>query len=114
MQRLTIFGRSFNESGYQSRHEEKSLLALAQQQERGLAFSRATRLRQLRVNHQTVAILHQHMALVNQFGFAALPLLKQSQVTVSGRLMRFIRAFLAVKVNRRIAGIVRQAGMYFR
>src|SRR5215471_6862222 len=63
-----------------------ALFRLAQQPERRLAFCGAAGMRQLRVNHQTVPMLHQYVTLISQFGFAALSLLKQAQVAVSSRL----------------------------
>ena len=59
------------------------------------------------IYHQAAAILHQHVSLISQFRFATLSLLKQSAIRVGGRLMRFIRAFLAMEVHRRIARVIR-------
>ena len=61
------------------------------------AVSRSAGPRQLRIDHQAVAIVHQYVALISQFCFTAHGLLKQSQIAAGSRLMHLIRAFLAVK-----------------
>src|SRR5215216_636000 len=79
---------------------------LFQHQQRRFSFGSAARLSQQRIHYQAVAILHQDMSLIGKFRFAALGLLKQSKICVSTRFMRFIRAFLAMEVHRRIARII--------
>src|SRR5260370_4685903 len=83
------------------------LRSLSQHRQRRFSFPSAAGLGQHRIHHQAVAILHQHMSLISEFRFAALGLLKQSEIRVSGRFMRYIRAFLAMEVHRRIARVIR-------
>src|SRR6266496_2974224 len=83
------------------------LRSLLDQRQRCFSFRSPTGNGQGRIHHQAVAILHKHVSLKGEFRFAALGLLKQSEIRVSGRLMRFIRAFLAMEVHRRIAWVIR-------
>src|SRR5215212_2252183 len=83
------------------------LRSLAQHRQSRFSFGSATGTSQHRIHHQAVAVLHQHMSLISQFRFAALSLLKQSEICVRSRFMRFIRAFLPVEVYRRIARVIR-------
>src|SRR5258706_7197473 len=80
---------------------------LSQYQQRRFSFRRATGTSQQRIHHQAVAILHQHVALISQFRFAALGLLKESEIGVSTRFVRLIRTFLPMEVYRRIARVIR-------
>ena len=89
-------------------HRDPLLLrSLAQHQQRRFSFGSATGTGQQGIHHQAIPILHQHVALISQFRLAALGLLKQSQISVSGRFMCFIRAFLPMEVHCRIAGVIR-------
>src|SRR5436190_8027963 len=60
--------------------------SFTQQHQRRFAFRRAAGPRQLRIDHQAVAIFHQYVSLMSQFCFAALGLLKQSQIAVGSLL----------------------------
>src|SRR5260370_38292129 len=71
------------------------LRSLLDQRQCCFSFSSPACNGQVRIHHQTVAILHQHVSLISKFCFATPGLLKQSEIRVSGRLMRYIRAFLA-------------------
>src|SRR5829696_4319833 len=64
------------------------LRPLFQHQQRRFSFGSAARPSQQRIHHQTVAVLHQHVALKGKFRLAALGLLKQSEIRVRGRFMR--------------------------
>src|SRR5215208_1589895 len=83
------------------------LCSLSQHRQSRFSFGSATGTSQRRIHHQAVAVLHQHVSLISQFRFAAPGLLKQPEILVSSRSMRFVRAFLAMKVHCGIAGIIR-------
>lgn len=59
------------------------LRSLLDQRQRGFSFRSPAGNGQGRIHHPTVAILHQHVSLISQFRFAALGLLKQSEICVS-------------------------------
>ena len=60
------------------------------------------------VDHQAVAVLHQHFAEIRQLGFVPLRLLAQPAVGIGRRLMRLIRPPFPMEIDRRIPGIVRR------
>src|SRR5215213_534430 len=99
-----ISDKVFRVVSFVTAHGDPFLLRpLCQHQQRRFSFRSAAGTSQQRIHHQAVAILHQHVALKREFRFAALGLLKQSEIRVGGRFMRFIRAFLPMEVHRRIA-----------
>jgi len=70
---------------------------------RGLRLRCAGRLGQPRVNHEAVAVLHQQMAGIGELGLTPGPLAGEARVRIRGRCMRFIAAFVAVKIPLGIA-----------
>src|SRR6266536_1410015 len=103
-----ISDKVFGVVSFVTAHSDSFLLRpLCQHQQRRFSFCSATGTSQQRIHHQAVPILHQHVALISQFCFAALGLLKQSEICISTRFMRFIRAFLPMEVYRRIAWVIR-------
>src|SRR5258707_5512012 len=81
--------------------------SLCDQFQGGCAFARATGQAKFRRHRPAIAVLHQHAAQILEPGFTASRLLIKPDILIGSRLMRLIRAFLAVKVHRRIAGIIR-------
>ena len=73
---------------------------------RRLRFGPPASLGYAAVDHQPVAILHQHMAGVAELGFLAGTLARQPGLGVGRRLVGIVAALLAVKVDARIAGVV--------
>src|SRR2546425_3714841 len=72
-----------------------------------LALGRARRRRDTSGDRQAVAILHQQVAGVAQLCLFAFAFATQHCFRIGSRLMRFVRAFLAVKVHCRITRIIR-------
>src|ERR1041384_4326382 len=103
-----ISDKVFRVVSFVAAHSDSFLLRpFSQHQQRRFSFGSAASLSQQRIHYKAVAILHQHVALISQFCFAALGLLKQSEICISTRFMRFIRAFLPMEVYRRIARVIR-------
>ncbi len=73
---------------------------------RGGAFAGAGRRHHAGVDHQSVAVLHQHFAEIGQLGLVSLGLLEQSAVGIGRRLVRQIRAPFPMEIDRWIAAIV--------
>jgi hypothetical protein len=85
---------------------------LLQHQQRRIALGAPVGFQQLRVHDQPVAILHQQIAAVTQLRLLARPLARQLRVRIGLRLMGLVRALLAMKIHRRVAGIVWRRGRF--
>src|SRR6266550_654790 len=81
---------------------------LCSEGQRRVALGGASRRRHASKDRQAITILHQQMAGVAQLRFFAFALATQHGFGISSRLMRFVRPLLAVKVHRRITGIIRR------
>jgi len=58
------------------------------------------------IRHHPIAVLHQHVAAVAQFGFFARPLARQQGIRIGCRNMRLVLPLLSMEVYRRIAWII--------
>jgi hypothetical protein len=72
---------------------------LFEQDQRGLAFGVAIGRGHHRGGDQAVAVLHQRVAEIGQMRLLAIALHVQPRVRIGGRLMRLVRALLAVEVR---------------
>ena len=79
---------------------------LAQHRDRGVAFSRAGRAGDGRVDDEAMAILGQQVRQITQLRFAPDRLLVQPRLRVRRRLMGVVPALLPVEIDRRILGLV--------
>ena len=76
-----------------------ALLLVGQHQQRRLALGVAIGLGGHRGGDQTIAILHQGVAQIGQFGLLAVALLVQPRVRVGGRFVRLVGALAVVEVG---------------
>ena len=79
-------------------------------QERRIPFRRPAALLQFGVHHQPVAVLDQKIAAVCQLRLMPTALARQSRLRIRLRFVRVVTALLAVKVDGRIAWIIRRRG----
>src|ERR1700687_880870 len=78
--------------------------------QRGLRFGLARGLSQARVDHQPIAVLHQHVSEIAKLCRLAFGLLVQPRLGVGRRLMSGVGASFAMKINARIAWMIRLLG----
>src|SRR5437764_6932975 len=89
-------------------HRYALALDSVRHQHRRIAFRGAIGLQQLRIHHQAVAVLNQHIAAVGQLRLVAAALARQPRISICRRFVRFVAAPLAVKVHRGVARIIRR------
>src|SRR5436305_10716877 len=89
-------------------HRYALALDSVRHQHRRIAFRGAIGLQQLRIHHQAVAVLNQHIAAVGQLRLVAAALARQPRISICRRFVRFVAAPLAMKVHRGIARIIRR------
>src|SRR5271167_2880089 len=75
--------------------------------QRGLRLCPALRQVHTAIDCETIAVLHQYMASVAELRLLARSLARQPGFGIGGRLVGCVGALLAMKVNRRIARVVR-------
>src|SRR5207302_6057009 len=66
----------------------------------------ARRLSQASVDHQSIAVLHQHVPEIAELGLFARPFTGQPRFRIGGRLVSGVGAALTMKVYAGVAGIV--------
>ncbi len=76
-----------------------ALLLVGQHQQRGFALGVAIGLGGYRGSDQAVAVLHQRMAQIGQFGLPAVALFVQPRVRVGGRFMRLVGLSITHKLS---------------
>jgi hypothetical protein len=90
-----------------------SALHLLQYQQCRIPLRSPVGLQQFRIHNESVAVLHQQTAAVIQLRLAAPRLTRQQCVRIGPRLVRLDGPLLAVRIHRRVAGIVRRRRILF-
>jgi hypothetical protein len=83
-------------------------LRVIQQLWHQVAISGPSRLCQLEVDHEAVAVLHQRVTHVGQLRLDPASFLGQPRLGIGRALVRRVRAFLTSEVDRRVARIIRR------
>ena len=83
---------------------------LLQHHQRRIALGAPVGFQQLRVHDQPVAILYLQIAAVAQLGLLAWSLARQLRIRIGLRLMGFVGPLLAMKIHRRVTGIIGRCG----